>query len=602
MKKIKLDIIPELPGVYIFLNIENKPIYVGKAKNIKKRVSSYFTKGNKTIKTNLILKEAKDLKFIVTSNEVEALLLEANIIKNEKPKYNVLLKDSKSYPYLKLTNHEYPKILISRRIDKDGKYIGPFVNVGDVRGLLKEILKLFPIRTCNETTFKKSKICINYQIKKCSGPCEKLISRTEYMKNVENIIKVFNGQINEVEKYLKEEMLKASERLEFEKAAELRDRIEGLKKLSLKQVAVLADNENLDIFYFKKINEDICGVIYIFVRGGKIIGIDNNFLEMSLDMDDVISFVSQYYYEKRSKPQKFVIIFNKNVIYSDVLESAIKSLFEDKKIKMMKRLKKDMLNFAERNLEITFKKYCETKISEKVLLSRLTEKFNLSKIPDYIECVDISHFNGDFTVGVSIAYEKGKFNKSKYRKYKIKSVKNDDFAAIYELFFRKGVRIKEGKESLADLYIVDGGKGQLKSALKGFEDAGVRGSFIAIAKGRSKKEDYKKSISKEEVFIPGRKNPIMFQKNDDILLFLQKLRDEAHRFAIEYQRKLLLKHINMSPLMSLEGVGEKTAKKVLKAFPDIYVNKNISTEDLVNKCKIPLKIAKKIIDYIEKGD
>ncbi|KAA0258600.1 excinuclease ABC subunit UvrC [Deferribacter autotrophicus] len=598
MKKIKLDVIPALPGVYIFLDEKNQPIYVGKARNIKKRVSSYFTKGTQTIKTKLMLEKAKDLKFIVTSNEVEALLLEANLIKNEKPKYNILLKDSKSYPYLKITTHEYPKIIISRKIDKDGKYIGPFVNVGDVRGLLKEILKLFPIRTCSEATFKKGKICINYQIKRCSGPCEKLISKSDYLKNVENIVKVFSGQIKEVEDYLREEMLKASKKLEFEKAAELRDRIEGLKKLSVKQIAVLNENVNIDIFYFKNMKENIFGIAYIFVRGGKIIGVDKNFLEENLEEDDIISFVSQYYYKKWSKPEKFVVIFNNEVVYSDVLESAMKSLFEDSKIKMMKRIKREIIGFAERNIEVAFKNFYEAKLTDKDLLNRLAKRFSLSKVPNLIECADISHLGGEYTVGVSIAYENGKFNKSGYRRYKIKTVENDDFAAMYELFYRKGLRIKEGKEPLADLYIIDGGKGQLSSAIRGFEDAGVQGNFIAIAKGRSKKEDLKSLVSKEEVFLPERKNPITFQRDDSILLFVQKLRDEAHRFAIEYQRKLMLKNIKESPLITIEGVGEKTAKKVLKAFPDIYVNKNISSEDLINKCKIPQKIAEKIIDFV----
>jgi len=594
MKNLDINILPEEPGVYIFLDKNSKPLYIGKAKNIKKRVKSYFSKNN-TLKTTIMVKQAADIKYIVTKNEIEALLLEANLIKNEKPKYNILLKDSKSYPYLEITNHEYPKIKISRNVSPTSKYIGPFVNVGDLRGILREILKIFPIRTCSEQTFKKSKACINYQIKRCSAPCESKISRQDYLTLVNNIISIFNGNIKDVLHFLEEKMLTYSKNLEFEKAAEYRDKIKALKKLSTSQSVVLNFSENIDIFYFKNINDSHFGFAVIFIRNGKIIGIDRDILDSNLLIDEIPGFILQFYSKNIFLPDKVGIIFENNIYNDPTLEQTLKELKKD--IIITKKLNSEIIDFAKKNIDIYFETELNKKIKNEDLLLKLSKKLHISDKICSIECIDISHLYGSHTVGVSIYFENGNFVKNRYKRYKIKSANNDDFQSIYELFKRKGAKILQNEEKLADLYIIDGGKGQLTSAIRAFAEQNISANIISIAKGRSKIED--DSFSREEVFIPNRKNPIRFKKDDQILLLIQKIRDEAHRFAIEYQRKLALKELTSSPLLQVKGVGEKTIKKILTEFPDIYSNNIITSNELSKKCKIPKKVAEDIINFLQ---
>ncbi|MGA1861267.1 excinuclease ABC subunit UvrC [Deferribacter thermophilus] len=594
MKNLDINILPEEPGVYIFLDKNSKPLYIGKAKNIKKRVKSYFSKNN-TLKTTIMVKQAADIKYIVTKNEIEALLLEANLIKNEKPKYNILLKDSKSYPYLEITDHEYPKIKISRNVSPTSKYIGPFVNVGDLRGILREILKIFPIRTCSEQTFKKSKACINYQIKRCSAPCESKISRQDYLTLVNNIISIFNGNIKDVLHFLEEKMLTYSKNLEFEKAAEYRDKIKALKKLSTSQSVVLNFSENIDIFYFKNINDSHFGFAVIFIRNGKIIGIDRDILDSNLLIDEIPGFILQFYSKNIFLPDKVGIIFENNIYNDPTLEQTLKELKKD--IIITKKLNSEIIDFAKKNIDIYFETELNKKIKNEDLLLKLSKKLHISDKICSIECIDISHLYGSHTVGVSIYFENGNFVKNRYKRYKIKSANNDDFQSIYELFKRKGAKILQNEEKLADLYIIDGGKGQLTSAIRAFAEQNISANIISIAKGRSKIED--DSFSREEVFIPNRKNPIRFKKDDQILLLIQKIRDEAHRFAIEYQRKLALKELTSSPLLQVKGVGEKTIKKILTEFPDIYSNNIITSNELSKKCKIPKKVAEDIINFLQ---
>ncbi|BAI81303.1 excinuclease ABC, C subunit [Deferribacter desulfuricans SSM1] len=594
MKKFDFNTIPEKPGVYIFLDKNSTPLYIGKAKNLRNRVKSYFT-NNLNLKTEIMVQKAFDIKYIITKNEVEALLLEANLIKKEKPKYNILLKDSKSYPYLEITAHEYPKIKISRKISSDSTYLGPFVNVSDLREILRELLKLFPIRTCSEQTFKKGKSCINYQIKRCTAPCEGLISKEEYMSLVDNIISVFKGKTKNLLEYFEEKMILHSKKLEFEKAAEYRDKINGLKKLSLNQHIVYKTDANIDILYFKTIYEQYSGLLIIFIRNGKIIGVDREIFNSQIYQDDIPGFIIQFYTKNKILPEKISIIINNNYFTDRLLEDTLKEF--KKNIKLTKSIKKDILDFADKNLQIFFETELSKKIKSKDLFEHLAKKCHLPNDINTIECIDISHLYGKNTVGVSIFFENGSFNKNRYRRYKIKSANNDDFLAIHEIFRRKALNIMKNKEEQADLYIIDGGKGQLQSAIRAFKEQNIQANFISIAKGRSKDEP-NNNLSKEEVYIPGRKNPINFKKDDPVLLLIQKLRDEAHRFAIEYQRKLALKDLTSSPLLQIKGVGEKTIKKVLKEFPDIYTNSNITSEELSKKCKISKKVAEDIVNFL----
>ncbi|MEF3254994.1 MAG: excinuclease ABC subunit UvrC [Deferribacterales bacterium] len=593
-----LEEIPEQPGIYTYIDGKGKILYVGKALNLRKRIASYFNSTDKSPKTINMLTQAKELKFIVTSNEKEALLLENNIIKNEKPKYNVRLKDAKSYPFIKITNAEFPKLMITRNVmEKDGFYYGPFVDVNNLRFIMSEILKIFPIRTCTESRFKQKKICLNYQIKKCSGPCEGLITKDEYEKLVSNIKKFLTGKISELKEYFNFKMQEYSKKLMFEEAAKVRDTLFALDKLFSKQGAVVSEHDSLDIFIFDE--DEFFSILCIMViRFGKLLSVNVEFLEQMDELDPNL-YVLQYYTITQQPPEK-VAIFKNRELYTEI--SSLKSNLEDIfncKIDSPKNISKSVLDIGYQNIKSQKEIFLKKKDNIQNALDYLCNILNIGEIQT-IECIDISHLYGTNTVGASICWTPKGFEKSKYRKYRIKLEGNDDFYAIYELMKRKGEKIIAQKEEQADLYLIDGGIGQLNSALKGFKEAGINANIISISKGRSIKEQkFISDISIESIHLPNRKNSITLKKNNPTMLLLQMIRDEAHRFVIEYMRKSYEKLILSSELLEIKGIGEKRLKKILTIYPDIFKRVEIPPEELSQKCNIPMNIAEKILNYIK---
>lgn len=594
--QINLSDISQKPGVYMFMDAKGRVIYVGKAKNLRNRLSSYFNAGVKTIKTEKMLTHASNVKTIVTENEVEAFLLEANLIKTEMPKYNILLKDSKGYPYVKLTNEEYPRLIFTRQTnDEEATYFGPFVNVGDLKHIIEMLLHTFPLRTCSSYRLKEGKICLKYQIKKCPGPCENLISHEDYMKTVKSIKEFFKGNVDEVKDILTKQMKAYASNLAFEEAGKIRDRILSLDKLFSKQsVSNISDERNIDVFYKHSIS-GVTGITQIFVRSGKMIGVSTHFFD-SIEDELLERFIMQFYSNTRQFPEYIALAGDE---YDETIEEALTAM-AGKRVHIRKRGIQGLIDLAKNNAELQTESYLQKVGERKDVSKRLADMIKVEQV-SRVECIDISHLGGNFTVGVSVAAVNGELAKQYYRKYKIKTAGNDDFQSMCELFLRKGENIAEGSEEQADLYIIDGGLGQLNSAVKAAEQSGITAPFISISKSRSLrpvKHEFENTI--EQIHIPNRKNPVIMKKNDPLLHFIQHLRDESHRFAITYSRSLALKNITKSPLLQIEGMGEKRLKQLLTAIPDIHTRKDLTVNIIKDYGKIPEELAEKVLKFLEK--
>ena len=579
----------------MFMDAKGRVIYVGKAKNLRNRLSSYFNAGVKTIKTEKMLTHASNVKTIITENEVEAFLLEANLIKTEMPKYNILLKDSKGYPYVKLTNEEYPRLIFTRQTnDEEATYFGPFVNVGDLKHIIEMLLHTFPLRTCSSYRLKEGKICLKYQIKKCPGPCENLISHEDYMKTVKSIKEFFKGNVDEVKDILTKQMKTYASNLAFEEAGKIRDRILSLDKLFSKQsVSNISDERNIDVFYKHSIS-GVTGITQIFVRSGKMIGVSTHFFD-SIEDELLERFIMQFYSNTRQFPEYIALAGDE---YDETIEEALTAM-AGKKVHIRKRGIQGLIDLAKNNAELQTESYLQKVGERKDVSKRLADMIKVEQV-SRVECIDISHLGGNFTVGVSVAAVNGELAKQYYRKYKIKTAGNDDFQSMCELFLRKGENIAEGSEEQADLYIIDGGLGQLNSAIKAAELSGITAPFISISKSRSLrpvKHEFENTI--EQIHIPNRKNPVIMKKNDPLLHFIQHLRDESHRFAITYSRSLALKNITKSPLLQIEGMGEKRLKQLLIAIPDIHTRKDLTVNIIKDYGKIPEELAEKVLKFLE---
>jgi excinuclease ABC subunit C len=596
MDKYPLHEIPEYPGVYLFTGKKGEILYVGKAKNLRSRVSSYFADTDKPVKVLRMVQAAVSLRFVVTDNEAEALLLEANFIKTEQPRYNIRLKDSKSYPYIKITGERFPKLAVTRNTsDENSSYFGPFVNASELRGILAEILRVFPLRSCNDRKFSEKKHCLKFQIKKCLGPCEGTITEEEYMKMVEQIRTFFKGDTDGVKERLKADMAVYSERMEYEKAAFIRDRLRSMEKLFYRQTVVFTDEHRAVDVFIPHTFENLPGITMQFIRNGKLIGSETVFFEDE-DAENILeSYIMQFYGQVRQFPDVVVPFgLDDNSRLADAL-----SKMAGKKKTVITRGFKKLHETALENARIQTETHIRQLGRRKDVGERLKSLLKTDRDIRRIECIDISHLGGNHTVGVAVTSIDGHFAKGEYRKYKIKSAENDDFTSIYELFTRKMENIAEGSETAADLYIIDGGIGQLNSAVRAAEEAGSDSLFISISKGRSIKfMKHEGAESIESIHLYGRKNPVNLKKNDPLLMSVQRMRDEAHRFAITYSRSLALKNLTKSPMLGIEGLGEKRLRKLLETMPDIYARKGITAEEINIETGIPLDVCLRVAEYL----
>lgn len=577
--------LPSAPGVYQFLNKNGKVIYVGKAKNLKNRVRSYFQENPGSAKTVAMVSKIDDFQLVVTDSELEALILENNLIKELKPRYNVNLKDDKSFPFIKVTNELFPRIYPTRNVINDGsKYFGPYTDVRSMKASLGMINKIFKIRSCKldlteeNIKAKKFKVCLDYHIKKCDGPCEDLISSAAYNEMVDEVIKLLKGKTEDIIKELKSRMQKAVENLEFEKAAELRDKIEQLHSISSKQKIVSDDFEDRDIISIAYEGKDsTCAVFNI--RDGKLIG--KKQLKLSIEEGEEIqaiySAAIKYYYGELTEIPKEIVLEVKPEDEETLVEWLRSRSSKKVKIVVPQRGDlKSLIKMCKENAILQLKEIQLQKMKNlgnvSFSVSALQRDLRLKTLPRKIECFDISNLQGTDTVASMVVFEDGKPKKSLYRKFIIKSVSGpDDFSSMREVIERRYSRLLEENNPLPDLIMVDGGKGQLSSAVEILDNLGFKDyNIIGLAKRL------------EEVFLPGKSDPELIPKTSSGLKLLQQIRDEAHRFAITFHRERRSKRIIKSELTDIKGIGTETAKLLLEKFGSIEGLRNSTIEEIEN--------------------
>ena len=598
----QLKTLPDLPGSYQYYDKNNEIIYVGKAKNLKKRVLSYFHKTLDTPKLRVLVPQIVKIEFIITNTEVEALILESHLIKKYKPKYNVLLKDDKKYPYFVITDEDYPRVIVARKGNRNtikGKYFGPYTDSRAMYATLDLLKKIFPLKQCKTPKFK-SRPCMYYDIGRCCAPCQKMVSIEDYKKILNKVELFLSGKKSELIAELKKEMQKYSDNFEYEKAAKYRDSYLDIEKtLETQRVVFENTNKNQDIIAF--LND---GNLFVFtllqIREGRLIDKrEFSFDFSSLDnYTEVIEFFLKEYYEILSNidfPDEIIINYQLDddtiKLYNDWLSSKAK-----KNVKIIKGTTKkyeDLKILAIKNAKSYMEKLKQKKLNEiqtdyNEIGSYLMEKLCLNKFPSLVECFDISHIQGTNTVASMVVFENGIKKKSAYRKFKIKTVidKPDDFASMSEVVQRRYSKLLKNNEKFPDLIIIDGGKGQLSSVVNTFDELGIKNQdIVSLAK------------REEEIFLPHIKDAIILPRNSKALYFFQQIRDEAHRFAITFHRDLRGKSSIKSQLDEIKGCSNKSKELLLKAYQSVEIIKTKTQEELsliVNK-----RTAKAVFEYFK---
>lgn len=601
--KNKVKIIPKDPGVYFFKNNKKDIIYIGKAKNIRNRVRSYFQNNKYQSPKNIsMIKRINDIEWIVVRNEVEALLTEANLIKKHQPFYNVNLKDDKSFPFIRITNEPYPRVFITREIIKDGsKYFGPYTDVIYLRRTLKAIRRIFPVRSCDYfidqkvINEKKINLCLDYHIKKCEGPCEGLVSSQQYNEMIGNIVSFLHGKTKKSEEYIQNQMKLASEQLRYEDAGIFRDQLHAIQEFMDKQTKINADFDDRDIIGFSKEN-DFGIVVIVRIRNGRIASREKLSLN-NLDSDNgtvIKTVITQFYFDTDYIPPEICVQYAPNSI------KELTVWLKDKKGKKVKVFvpqkgeKAKQVRLAYQNAKLLLGEWILNKKKRKDLIPKmikqLQDDLQLKAAPRKIECFDISHLGGTNTVASMVSFVDGKAKKSNYRKYNITSVVGiDDFASIREVVFRRYKRVKEEDGSFPDLVVVDGGKGQLSMAVSALRELGL---------------DYIPTISLakklEEVFVPGQSSAQTIHKQSPGLILLRRIRDEAHRFAIDFQRKKRNKSITKSVFLDIKGIGVKKSNLLLSKYKEVGIIASLSSEKLASELSVSLEKAKEIIEVAKK--
>ncbi len=571
--------LPKKPGVYIMKNADGEIIYIGKAKNLLNRVRSYFREKLDRPKTQILMSHFDSLEYILTNSEKEALILEANLIKKHHPRYNIQLKDDKRYPYVKITDEKFPRLVITRNITKNGVYYGPFTDVGSVKRTVKFLKSLFKIRTCRNMNGP----CLNSQIDLCYAPCDGNITEEEYGEIINKIDLFFQGKYSVIVKNLKKEMRESAENEEYEKAAVLRDQIASIEEIMEKQFVDLADDDlDQDVIAIAKGKLDIY-VVIMPIRNGKITGRDD-FLMSGSEYDStseiLSSFIKQYYDYDRHVPKQ--IILSEEIDDKELFEEWLSDLRGNKvHIKIpQKGVKLRLVKMAEKNAEII--KHQKKKLENSLI--ELKKYLKLEKVPRVIEGYDISNISGKFAVGSKVSFKDAKPNKKMYKHFKMETPGPNDFAMMKELLSRRLKLIETDPEP--DLIVIDGGKGQLGMACGVLDELNL--SHIPII-GLAKEF--------EEIHLPNSKRPIIIPKNNGALHLLQQVRDESHRFAITYHRKLRSKNISQSSLDDIKGIGKKRKIDLLKEFGSIENIKHASVEDLLKVDSMSKVAAQNVFDY-----
>ena len=597
--KKELPLIPKLPGVYRMLNDKGEILYVGKAKNLPNRLKSYIAEKNHIIRTERMLSQTKKLEITTTSNESEALLLEANLIKKHKPKFNILLRDDKSFPFIFIGNKDvWPQIRRHRgKKTKEGFYFGPFASAGSANWTIKMIQKIFHLRVCDDTVFKnRERPCILYQIKRCSGPCVGYVEKEDYKKTVDDAIEFVSGKSRKIQKSLSDQMEKASEDLDFEKAVILRDRIKSLNIIQSSQRINEANLIEADVVAGYKESGKTCIQVF-FYRSKQNWG--NQAFFPKHDPDESLSnilnsFVSQFY-ENKSVPSS--IIISEEIKEKNLIEKTL-SKKEGKQVNLSvakKGSKLKVINQATKNAKESLNRKLYESQNNRELFDSVASKFNLETNINLVEVYDNSHIQGTNSVGALIAFGEEGFIKKRYRKFNIKSKKNeqDDYGMMREVLnrrFKRAIQEKDNYLSFPDLVIVDGGKGQYSVARDSLNELGLHEiPIIAIAKGKFRN-------SGNETFFHNGKE-YKFNKNDPTLFFLQRIRDESHRFAISAHRAKRKRGISKSLLDQIEGIGSIRKRALLNHFGSARAVESASLDEIKSVDGVEEKVAKKIYNF-----
>ncbi|URZ17939.1 excinuclease ABC subunit UvrC [Clostridium felsineum] len=610
----QLKTLPDKPGVYIMKNSLGEVIYVGKAKILKNRVRQYFRSSkNHSEKVKAMVKNISEFEYIVTDSEIEALILECNLIKKYKPRYNILLKDDKHYPFIKVTtNEDFPRIIVTRNMVKDGaKYFGPYPDVSAVHETVELMRKIFPIRTCKKyikEDGEKVRPCLNYHIKRCKAPCAGYISKEEYGKIIKKAIGLITGRDNNIIRELKDEMEKASIELEFEKAAEIRDKMLAAQKVTEKQKIIIGNFENEDYISAYSDEKDTCVQVF-FLRSGKIVGREHFMFENTqgeTEGDIIGEFIKEFYSGTAYVPKSIYVSAVEDL---KLLENWL-TMKRGSKVEVkipQKGEKKDIIEMVRRNSKITLEKFKIKLLSDKRLneniLIEMTEVIGLEEVPHRIEAYDISNIQGVDSVGSMIVFEDGKPKNSDYRRFKIKTVKGaNDYDSMREILTR---RFKHGLEEVnsivdknlplsagkfcvfPDLILMDGGKGQVNIALEVLKEFNIDIPVCGMVK-----DDRHNTRG-----IIYNNNEINIKSNRKIINFVTRVQDEVHRFAITYHRSLRDKRVLHSVLDDIPYVGDKRRKALLKTFGSIDNIKKATYEELIKTPSIDKKAAESIVSY-----
>ncbi len=615
----QLKILPDKPGVYLMRNSLGEVIYVGKAKILKNRVRQYFQNSkNHSVKVKAMVKNIAEFEYIVTDSEMEALILECNLIKKYSPKYNIMLKDDKFYPFIKITtNEDFPKVFITRNFCRDGnKYFGPYPNAGAVHETIQMIKKIFPLRSCKKYIVeggKQTRPCLNYHIKKCKAPCEGHISKKEYRMMIDEIIAVLNGRDKTLINQLKEDMLKASEKLEFEKAAAYRDKMLAIKTIAERQKVFRAQDSDEDFINLYSDETDCCIQVF-FLREGKVTGrehfmVKNNSIE---ENETILSqFITSFYGGTPKVPKNIYVPEGKEYA---ALEGFL-SIKRGSKVSIkvpVKGEKKEMLELVKNNARTTLEQFKDKILKDteinRLCLEEIQNLLDLEEYPARIEAYDISNIQGVDSVGSMIVFENGKSKNSDYRRFRIKTVKNandyDSMREILERRFTHGLKeIKEIQErnlefsggkfsNFPDLIMMDGGKGQVNAALEVLEKLGINIPVCGLVK-----DDTHSTRG-----IIYNNQELLIKRNSNLMQLIRRIQDEVHRFAITYHRNLRDKRTLHSILDDIPNVGKKRRMELLMKFGSIENIKKATIEELLETNSIDRKAAESIYSYLKNNE
>ena len=599
-----LDNLPKNPGIYMMKDGKGSILYIGKAKSLFHRVRSYFSKSQDLApRTRIFVRKVKDIKVLTTQTEQEALILESNFIKKHQPRYNVLLKDDKHYPYIRLTTQEtYPRLEVVRRVYKDGAtYFGPYTMVREVRETIRLIYKIFPLRQSNDSLdgAPKRRPCLNYQMKRCLAPCAGLISPDEYNKIVKDVTLFLKGKNTELLKSLKSKMDTAAEKLNYEEAAVFRDKIEAVKTVLDKQKIISTSLVNQDVVACCA-EHGLAMVQVLIVRNGKMVA-EKIYKMKNLNEEDeretLSSFLKQYYADEPNLPKEILIqypIDDLELIEQWLTDKGSSKIHID--IPQIGK-KRELVKMAEDNARFAIRAELDKGEVATRSLEELRDSLSLKNYPKVIEGFDISNISGTHAVGSMVLFNNAVAENKSYRRYKISRVQGiDDYAMLTEVILRRYSRLLDEGKPLPDMILIDGGKGHLNTGYQALQSLGVdhRIDLVCIAKGK-----HRNNLDTDEVYLVGRKDPVWFKENSPSRFLLQRVRDEAHRFAIDYHRKLRGKNSLKSPLDDIPGIGKKRRLLLLQHFGSLDNIRQASSDELTRLPGITPSIAEKITKTLQ---